>query len=392
MKDQDHYNNMGFDLRTARTVQEVEAMRSPWESMQEHPLADIDYYLEIVLSRPEIIHPHVVLLSSNGQPRAMMVGIVEQKPFDLRIGYKTIYTPKPRSLTILDGGLMGEQTHAVADTFVSELKNTLKRGETDIVTLEVLRVDSDIYRLAKTKPSFFCRDRLSKSSRHWEMKVPPTIDEFFQQIEGSRTLRRKMRQFEKTYAGKVAFRSFNEKEQVDQFCRDAEEIAQYSYQRGLNVGFVFDDEHKRRLTQAAGRGWLRAYMQYVDDKPCAFWVFTLYKKTCLSNFLSYDTDYSRYSPGMVLFAKIMEEFCKDPKVDKVDFGSGDSIYKERFGDNHWQEANVMIFPPTFSGIRLNLIRTIILGFSQSLEYVVTRFGLLEKIKKIWRGKLRKDKT
>jgi hypothetical protein len=179
---------------------------------------------------------------------------------------------------------------------------------------------------------------------------------------------------------------------VDQFCRDAEEIAKYSYQRGLNVGFVNDDEHKRRLTQAAERGWLRAYIQYVEDKPCAFWVFTLYKKMCLSNFLSYDTDYSRYSPGMVLFARIMEEFCEDPMVEKVDFGTGDSIYKERFGDNHWQETDVMFFAPTFSGIRLNLSRTIILGFSQSLENVVTRLGLLDKIKKIWRGQLRKDTT
>ena len=259
MQDQVQYNNMEIDLRIARTVQEVEEMRSPWESMQEHPLTDIDYYLEIVISRPEILRPHVVLLSSNGQPRAMMVGIIQQKPLDLKIGYKTICKPKPRSLTIPDGGLIGEQTDAVADTLVSELINTLKRGETDIVTLEVLRVDSDIYRLAKTKPSFFCRDSVSKSRRHWEMKVPATIDGFFQQIKGSRTLRRKMRQLERNYAGNVAFRSFNEKGQVDQFCRDAEEIAQYSYQRGLNVGFVNDDEHKRRLTQAAKRGWLRAY-------------------------------------------------------------------------------------------------------------------------------------
>jgi hypothetical protein len=144
-----------------------------------------------------------VLLSSNGQPKAMMVGIIEQRPLDLKIGYKTIYKPEPRSLTILDGGLMGEQTYAVADTFMSELKNTLKRGEADIVTLQELRLDSDIYRLAKTKPSFLCRDRLSKSRRHWEMKVPETIEEFFQQIEGSRTLRRKIRQFEKNMLEKL---------------------------------------------------------------------------------------------------------------------------------------------------------------------------------------------
>jgi hypothetical protein len=53
MKDQNQNNNKGIDLRIARTAQEVEEMRSPWKSMQEHPLADIDYYLEIVISRPE---------------------------------------------------------------------------------------------------------------------------------------------------------------------------------------------------------------------------------------------------------------------------------------------------------------------------------------------------
>lgn len=359
----------------------MEAIRPIWESMQSHPLTDIDYFLEIVLSRPETLHPHVMLLNHDGSPNAMMVGVIEKKQLDLKIGYKTIYKPDVRSLKILENGCFGELSCVPADILLSELRDILARDEADVVNLTGLPVDSDIYRLAKATPGFLCRDRVSKADLHWEMRMPTTPEEFFQKIEGSRTLRRRIRQLERTFAGRVVYRLFQRTEHVEQLCRDAESIAKNTYQRGLGVGFIYDDEHKGRMIQASEHGWLRAYILYINGKPCAYWILTRYKKTCLSNFLGFDAKYAKYSPGLVLFAKIMEDLCQDPTLEKIDFGSGDAIYKKRFGDYVWQEADVMIYPPTYSGLKLNLMRTLILGFSQNLEMALARFGLLNRIKK-----------
>jgi CelD/BcsL family acetyltransferase involved in cellulose biosynthesis len=152
---------------------------------------------------------------------------------------------------------------------------------------------------------------------------------------------------------------------------------------------MYDDEHKRRMIQAAEKGWLRAYILYINEKPAAFWILTRYKKKCLSNFLGFDAQYAKYSPGMVLFARLMEDLCRETDLEKIDFGSGDAVYKKRFGDNGWLEADIMIFSPTFYGLKLNLMRTIVIGFSLILEILVARLGLLNRVKKIWRNRLKK---
>ncbi|MFX0196545.1 MAG: GNAT family N-acetyltransferase [Candidatus Hodarchaeota archaeon] len=394
MKDHMKGTTQGCSIQTARNVEDIEKMRGVWEEMQWHPNADIDFYLTIVNSRQEILRPHVILLSLNGRPKAMMVGKLEERRLYFKIGYKALYCPNVRSLTIVEGGLLGDLCYHNADILVSELIDCLDRKEADIVFLSNLHIGSDLYKLAHTKPSLFRRDHLHDGYFRWKTNLPSNIDEYLQKMKSKHRywLRRMNRLLEKEHPGKVTFKYFRDKGQVNQLCNDAEQIAKKTYQRGLSVGFIDNIENRRRMILSAERGWLRAYILYVDDQPCAFWIGTLYGKTFYLDFTGYDPNYRKYEPGTILFVKMVQDLSENSVAEEIDFGAGDAFYKRRFGEFSQKHSDVILFSPTWFGIGMNLMRTLTILSSRLAEQTLTRLNLRDKFKKLWRTHLASKET
>jgi CelD/BcsL family acetyltransferase involved in cellulose biosynthesis len=142
---------------------------------------------------------------------------------------------------------------------------------------------------------------------------------------------------------------------------------------------------RKRLHLKAEKGWLRAYVLYIGDRPCAFWVGTLYCQEFHSDFMGYDPDYSKYSPGMYLINQVIESFCNsNEEIAAIDFGLGDAQYKEILGDVQWQDACAYVFAPTLRGLALNAMRTPIMAIDRAGRQALGRVKLLSKLKKLWR--------
>ena len=129
------------------------------------------------------------------------------------------------------------------------------------------------------------------------------------------------------------------------------------------------------------------YVLYVNDKPCAYWWASLYDRTLYSEAMGFDTDYRRYSPGMYLLTKALEELCKEG-VKAVDFGAGDFLYKRQFGNECWNETMVFyVFAPKLRTIYLNVLRTMFGAFRHSSRWILGRCNLLSSIRKFCRHKM-----
>ena len=89
----------------------------------------------------------------------------------------------------------------------------------------------------------------------------------------------------------------------------ADQITGKSYQRGLGVGFVNDPQARERLRLKATKGWLRAYVLYLADCPCAFWMGDINRGIFGSDYLAFDPAFAKYSPGMYLILQVIEGFC-----------------------------------------------------------------------------------
>ena len=350
--------DQGFSVSVIRSYQEIEQLRQIWTGWQQHPNADIDFYLLVCRSRPEILRPHVIVLYREGRPEALLVGRLVQGTIDLSVGYGKMLKVPARLLTIVYGGLLGDLSSKNGNVLVTEVSNALRHGEADAALFNFMRTDSSIYSFVLRSPSPMRRDYWPSEQLHRSMKLPGSIEQVHRQMSGDH--RKELRRMEKKllfdHAGDIRFTCLREVGDLDRMFLDLEEIARGTYQRGLGAGFADNIEMRQRFHLEAERGWLRSYILYVAGKPCAFWVGTLYRGTFHSGFMGYDSSYQRYSPGSVLQIKVLEDLCQDG-VKEVDFGLGDAMYKQRFGNCSWQEASAYIFAPSLAATAINFVRT-----------------------------------
>ncbi|MFQ5737587.1 MAG: GNAT family N-acetyltransferase [Acidobacteriota bacterium] len=271
-----------------------------------------------------------------------------------------------------------------------EIINSLRRGEADAAMLEPVRLDSSIRPYLARVPGFLSRDYLPVRQIHRIMNVHRSAEDFYRSLSSKhrKNLRWQAKKLLSDYSDDVKVVCFRQATQLDGMIRDVEEIAKKTYQRRLGVGFVDNTEARQLLQLEAEKGWLRGYVLYVAGQPCAFWVGILYKATFYSEFLGYDPRYAKYSPGMFLVTKVIEDLCNNGAivdVDRIDFGLGDAQYKENLGNEEWQEAFFYLFAPTIKGVGLNLLRTPTFLVDELAKKILEWANLLPKIKKMWRG-------
>jgi hypothetical protein len=377
-------------VRTIRSLLELEDIRDIWESWHNHPNSDIDFYSAIVDLKPEIERPHVLLLYRDDCPEAMIVGRMERAFIEGRIGYKTLYKRQAKQLTFNYGGQLGNFSESNSDTLVREVIKLLRTGEADLAMFNFLRVDSPLFRVATTLPGILSRDLVLAKQLHRCTTLPDNIDALNSQVSPKIRKNKGFKKLLKDFSGVWEVRCLREPHEVERLCQDVERVAKTTYQRGLGVGFVDCDEMRRRLLLHAEKGWLRTYILYLGEKPCAFWMGTLYKTTLHSDCMGYDPEYAKCSPGTFLIMRVIEGLCShmgDENVTQIDWGLGDAEYKAALGTHDWQEACVYIFAPTIKGLALNVFRTLAMMADVQLKRILERVRLVRRIKRLWRDRL-----
>jgi hypothetical protein len=376
-------------VRVLRTLAEVEEIRPWWGAWPGNPDADIDLYLSFFRAGTEIVRPHVIVVYRGGIPDAILVGRIDRGPMDFRIGYLR-FGPKANILYFVAGALRGNPSFENNELIVQEICRSLSRREADVAYLSPLRIDSDLFKLAKKMPGFLCRDHFSALQPHFTVPIPKSSEEFYRSL-GPKTrqeLRRKQQKLEKDISGPIRIRCFREVAEFDQAIKEAEGVAKKSYLRGLGVGFDVSPKTREILRVKAQKGWLRTYVLYAGDRSLAFWMGDLVEGTFGGNFTGYDPDIAKYSPGMYLMAKVIEDFCnaKQAEVTKIDFGPGGAPYKASLGKSEGDDASVYIFSWSLKGVELNLLKSLAAGIHEPLKDVLQKTKLLAKIKKAWRNR------
>lgn len=380
----------GRTVKIITTVEELESLRPFWESRNWHPNAQMDYFRLINEARNNVLKPHLMVFQRNSEPAALVVGRVTKEDFRCRLGYKTIKLGQVRQLSIVYGGTLGCDDAEIAGTVVDALTGLLRRKEVDVVFLSHLNTDSPLFKLAAQRPGFLCRDHLIAPQLHWKTCLPATQAEFLKRLNKKHRywLRRLEKQVENDFPGRVSFRSFADGQPLNELMRDLEAVASKTYQRGLSAGFQNDAEHARRFALEHGKKWLRIYVLYIQDRPCAFWVGTLYKGIFHSGFTGYDPEYRKYEPGTLVFMKMVEQLCAG-RVEAIDYGLGDALYKQRFGDQSWNEASVRIFSPSLRARMLNVAQTSLELPALWVKSFLNRANLQQRLKTLWRRRLLK---
>jgi len=344
-------------------------------------------------SNPASVRPHVVVVYRNGEPDAILVGRIDLGHIACRLGYIRLNVPA-KIMYFVYGALRGNASKENCDLIVASVLESLSQREANVAYMNFLREDSDLYHSAAEKPSVLCRDYLRLTQPHFAATLPASPEEFYGGLSSGARWQAKSKQKKllKDFNGDVRIRCFREVAELDTMVQDLERVAGKSYQRGLGVGFFDTPTARKQLRLKAERGWLRGYILYLRERPAAFWVGDVNDRTFGSDYLAYDAEFGKYSPGLFLICKVIEDLCKGngEGVNAIDFATGHAQYKQVLSNQEWCETSVYIFAPTFKGIGLNSIRSLVGGVDQAAKKALVRANLLQKVKKAWRAHARSE--
>ena len=375
-------------VRTARSLTELESLRSAWAGFDWPRVdADPDFLATLVETTSGEVRPHVSVLERSGAPAAMLVGRIEESRLDVRFGYRSVFRPRVRILTVAHGGLAGGDREAPA--LVGEVLRALRDGEADVALLPGVRVDSQLLAEACVRPGTLYRDGALDPRLHRRLELPPTFEEFLR--DRSKSTRESVKRYTKKLlrdlGDRIELREFSKPEEIDELFAATEAVATKTYQRGLGVALADTEQSRRLIGLGLERGWFRTWVLLLDGSPIAFWPGWTYGRTFHIGTPGYDPALSEYRLGTYVLMRIVEALCADPDVDAVDFGPGDSEYKRRFSTDEWEETDVLLFAPTFRGARINATRTVILRGAALARRALERAGVEERVKRAWRRRL-----
>jgi len=330
----------------------------------------------------------VVVVSKANEPVAMLVCRLEDECIAPSIGYFKPLQIRVRSLSIVYSGLLGQVDQTVSEMLTASLRESLRKRESDVVTLYQLPERSPLLVTAMEQTSRLWRDTRPSLSLHWQLDLYNKTGGLLQMI-GSKhrgVTRRRARDLEKAYPGRVSCEEFQLNGDIGKLCEDLESVARLTYHRGLGEGFKDDTDHRERFTLFNRMGALRAWILRIDGTPRAFCVGFTYRDVFHFFETGYDPGFRSHGIGMFLFLHMTDALIKEG-LRKFDYGFGDAEYKQRFSDRSWQEATLRIYARSPTGFFARWYTGFATSFSNVVRLIVRKLGILERLKTAWRSRL-----
>ncbi len=368
---------------------EIAGCREAWMTFQKHPNVEWEFFNLINRTRAEVEGACVLELKYNGATKSLWAGRIENGRLPLRLGYLPLGSIRVRKLHITTGGILGDDSEEACRVLLQRAMQVLVDQRLDLLVLSDIACNHPLFDLTtRAVPKWYSRDWGVVRSVHWRMKLPSTFEDFLKLRSKKHRywLKRVPRVLEEAFPGGVKIRVFKEVAEVDEFCRDAAAVAQETYQQSLGAAFRADSEYQSRCRLLAENASLRGYVLYIKDKPGAYWFATAAGDTLHLNSTGYLPEFKKYELGTVLLMKLFADHC-GTAMETVDFGLGGASYKERFGDESFPEATVRVYRSSLRSFTANFLIGCNTRISSVMKTLLSKLGLLQKVKTLWRSRL-----
>lgn len=376
-----------------KAIEELEAVHPQWEQWQNHPNNDRAHFKLVCELRPEVESPCVTVIKHDGKLSAILLGRLERTQFAPSLGYLRPLRVPIRVITFIHQGLLGKMNEETARECVAYLRCLLRSKMVDAIQFHYVAEGSALLKaLGNCGPALLCEQE-PKWSVHWEMDIPEQGD-FLRHKIGSKQrwkLRKRLHELESAYPGQVTWRWMNCFDDIPGICARLEEVAARAYQRGLGTGFVDNEEHHRRFALFASQGQLRLQTLEIDGRVRAFWYGYVYKDGFHLSETGYDPVLSKYEVGTLIFVRLSDELAREG-IRKLDFGIGDAVYKQRFGNRSWREGTIWLFAPTTRGSFFRLSNACFTTLDKFGRNVAQKLGVIDRVKTAWRRHLTPAKS
>jgi hypothetical protein len=344
-----------YSVNVATEIGVVEGLRPLWSMWANSLDTDLDYYLHQLSQDSMALAPYVVTVYDEGIARAMLVGRIRKQKASTVVSFVNISGPTMRVLEIKKGGRIGQQSKAIDKMLAMELLKAVRSGQVDSICFDRLPLQSELFHQIQQLPGFFVKERVPHVFCYSELSLSDSGKDHQQVFTGKlmREMRRKTRIVERAFPGQVSLKCFSQPTELDTGIREAMRVAVTTWQHSLGQGFSNTEQTRETFQFFAQQGWLRIYILYIKDVPCAFLAGQLYNNNFYCQYAGYHTDYTNFSVGSVLTARVFEELAA-AGVQRVDLGEGGQEHNRRMGCQMVEEGTVHVYSPSLRGVWLNL--------------------------------------
>jgi len=345
----------GYSVGLATDIGAVETLRPLWTKWANSLDTDLDFYLHQLSQNSTALAPYVITVYSDGIARAMLVGQIRKQKASAVVSFVKVPGPTMRVLEIKKGGRMGQPLPEIDRALARELFKSTQSGAIDSIFFERLPLDCELFQQIRQIPAFFLNERVPHIFCYSVLPFSNPDKEQTQVFSGKmlREMRRKTKIVENAFPGQVSLKCFSQKDEMEAGMCDAMRVAVTTWQYSLGQGFSDTARTRETLRYFADRGWLRIYILYIREVPCAFLIGEIYNNDFYCQYTGYHPDYTRYSVGSLLTARVFEQLAA-AGVQRVDLGEGGQEHNRRIGCEMVKEGTVHVYSPTLRGIWLSL--------------------------------------
>ena len=377
-------------VKTHLGLNAVCAIRHEWEKLQYHPNSDLDHCLLVCRLRSEVLHPWALSVWNGDNCRAIVAGRLERNHFRPRLGYANLPGVPTTVLTIMHEGILGELDDEASQAVIGALFQTLQHRQADVVNMHALPESfTGLWDALRARSG----QTLGVASPAWATHRTMTLSKepgFLLKSMRSKHrswVKRKERELSEAFPNDLKWSWHKNITDLPDIRNRMETVARATYQRGLNAGFVDNEETRERLALYATRGQTRVSLLEIGGVPKAFWLGTIYRGVFHSGATGYTPDMRQFEVGTAMFLRLTDELAAEG-IERLDFGLGDADYKERFGDQSRREADVQLFGRTARGRMLQAYLGGTETFNRVARRTAQRLGVFARIKQAWRARLR----
>ncbi len=224
-------------------------------------------------------------------------------------------------------------------------------------------------------------------NHHW-IEYSGTFEKYLKDLRSKarHEILRKMRRFKQRFGEQQSFQEFRHPEEMQTYHSLALEVSRKTYQdRILQVGMPDDAGFADTLTDYASTDRIRGYLLLDGEHPIAYAYCCAREPILFYVHTGYDPRYREWSPGLVMLYHILERFFSEGRFRVLDFGSGESQWKEYYSNTTARCARVYYFRKTLRNLSIVLAHRMATAASDSVVGMIDAIGLKQKVKRFFRS-------
>lgn len=288
-----------------------------------------------------------------------------------------------RGYRVAGDQLAGNADRAAAGRFLDAAAAHLRAGHADCLMLEDLDAATPLWQAASERESDagLYVGRPSAPQPHWYIHFPATAADYWKCVSGRtrNQTRRAVRRLPHV------LRRFSTPQDVDGFLACTAHIWRRSWkEQRLQPHEGPSEDLRLHFTAMARLGALRAYVLYHQEQPAAYLHGWQWNGRFAGEEMAYDRTLADFSPGRVLFHRVLEDFIADRCPEVLDFGYGDAEYKRSYANHESASGPVVLAPRSFKTQLWSGLRHTSAMVDRSMRGLLQRTGLYEQARRLYR--------